>query len=182
MQSPHVVELGGRAERRVDLVGVVEERVIDFVFPGLLAKCDDVLESVAPEYLRRQVGTSGLGRHACRLYHTWNTIDIYSFRWIVRIFDSYENNTFAASLFIDFVISLLHLLWAVFTSDFIMHNLNVALWITFFLFDSDNRRLLIVNSNIQKSSWYSFFKLQKEFLKSLASLYTIFLIQEVFFL
>ena len=64
MHRSHVIEFGSRAERRVHLVGVVEEGVIDLVLSGFLAKRDDVLEPVAPEDLRRQVGAPGLGRHA----------------------------------------------------------------------------------------------------------------------
>ena len=52
MHLPDVIELGSRAQRRVDLVGVVEEGVVDLVLAGLLAERDYVLETVAPEDLR----------------------------------------------------------------------------------------------------------------------------------
>lgn len=71
MHRTYVVEFGGRAKRGVDLVGVVEQGVIDLVLPGLLPERNYVLEPVTPKYLRGQVRAACLSCHSGRLDHTW---------------------------------------------------------------------------------------------------------------
>lgn len=66
----HLVKLGelsARAERRVDLRGAVEQRVIHFVALPLFRVRDHRLEPVPPEYLLGQVARPGLSRLASGL-------------------------------------------------------------------------------------------------------------------
>ena len=55
-----MVEVPGAAEWRLDLVGVVEEAVVDLVASAVFAEGDERLEAVSPQDLRGQIGGSRL--------------------------------------------------------------------------------------------------------------------------
>lgn len=63
------IQLLGRAQGRVHLVGVVELRVVHLVLSRLLPECYNVLEAVPPVDFGGQVAAPGLGRHSRRLYN-----------------------------------------------------------------------------------------------------------------
>lgn len=60
----HLVQLLRTAQRCVHIVRVVEQRVVHFVFTGVLAERDHMLEPMAPQDLGGQVAASRLCRHS----------------------------------------------------------------------------------------------------------------------